>query len=310
MASPTDERGSGIAGAAGRAALFPARAAARAWRGQFEAAAEDVISTPEFARVLDRALAGPLPEELARSLVRHRVIERLLAELAASGALERMMNDALASQQTLQIADQVLASEEMQHVLRTIASSPEVRSALERQTRGLADEVASGVRSAALRLDDRVEGVVHRERAERPQPYGGIVTRALALAVDALLVTVGYTTVLGLVALIASLAGGLRPPWLVASLLSVGWALAAGAYFVLFWSAAGHTPGMRLLRVSVQANAGRPPSVGRSIVRLVGIFLSIIPLFAGFLPILFDRRRRGLADFIAGTTVRYDARDP
>jgi uncharacterized RDD family membrane protein YckC len=306
MASRTDERGSGIAGAAGRAALFPARAAARAWRGQFEAAAEDVISTPEVARILDRALAGPLPEELARSLIRHRVLERVLAELAASGELERIVQDGLASPRTLQIADQVLASDEMQHALRTIVSSPEVRTALGQQTAGLADQVVAGVDAAAMRLDDRVERLVHPGAAAGPSPYGGIVTRALALGVDALVVTVGYTAVLGIVALIASLAGGLRPAWLVAALLSVGWAVAAGAYFVLFWSTAERTPGMRLLRVSVRAAAPGPPSIGRSIVRLVGLVLSIIPLFAGFLPILFDHRRRGLADFMAGTTVVYD----
>jgi uncharacterized RDD family membrane protein YckC len=40
-------------------------------------------------------------------------------------------------------------------------------------------------------------------------------------------------------------------------------------------------------------------------VRLVGLVLAVIPLFAGFLPILFDRRRRGIADMLAGTVVVY-----
>jgi hypothetical protein len=34
--------------------------------------------------------------------------------------------------------------------------------------------------------------------------------------------------------------------------------------------------------------------------------LSITLLFIGFVPVLFDDRRRGLADFMAGTTVTYD----
>ena len=33
--------------------------------------------------------------------------------------------------------------------------------------------------------------------------------------------------------------------------------------------------------------------------------MSIIPLFAGFLPVLVDDRRRGLLDMIAGTVVVY-----
>ena len=123
MPSP-DEKRSGLSDAAGRAALFPARAAARVWRDQLEAAADDVLSAPEITRVLDRALAGSLPEELARSIVRHRVLERVVGELAASGELERILNSALASPRTLELTDRVLASEETQHALRQVASVP------------------------------------------------------------------------------------------------------------------------------------------------------------------------------------------
>jgi uncharacterized RDD family membrane protein YckC len=48
------------------------------------------------------------------------------------------------------------------------------------------------------------------------------------------------------------------------------------------------------------------PSILRSLVRLVGLVLSIVPLFIGFVPVLFTERRRGLADFLAGTAVVYD----
>ena len=44
--------------------------------------------------------------------------------------------------------------------------------------------------------------------------------------------------------------------------------------------------------------------------RFVGLVLAIVPLFAGFLPVLFDARRRGLQDFLAGTTVLYVDREP
>ena len=95
----------GIADSAGRAAFYPGRVAARAWRGRIESAADDVLSAPELARVLDRALAGSLPEELARSLVRHRVLERVGRELAASGELERLVNAASSSPQTAELTD-------------------------------------------------------------------------------------------------------------------------------------------------------------------------------------------------------------
>jgi hypothetical protein len=162
MATNDDERRPGLADAAGRAAFFPARAAARAWRGPLEEVVDEVLSAPEIARVLDRALAGSRPEELARSLVRHRVLERIGRELAASGELERLLNAALASPQTLELTDSVLASEETQRALGHVASSPELREAITRQTAGLAEEVVGGVRVSAVRLDDRAEHVVRR----------------------------------------------------------------------------------------------------------------------------------------------------
>ena len=180
-----DRQRPGLADAAGRAAFFPARAAARVWRGRLEEAAEDVLSAPEIARVLDRALAGPLPEEIARSLVRHRVLERIVAELAARGELERLVILGLGSQRTLELTDRVLASEEMQHALRAVASSPELRDAMAEQATGLAEEMVGSVRAAAARLDDRAEQVVRRPPRTGAATYGGIVTRAVALATDA-----------------------------------------------------------------------------------------------------------------------------
>jgi uncharacterized RDD family membrane protein YckC len=92
----------------------------------------------------------------------------------------------------------------------------------------------------------------------------------------------------------------------VSALLASGWIILAGSYFVLFWSAAGQTPGMRLLHLRVRGAQGAPLSLGRALLRLVGLLLAIVPLFAGFLPVLFTARRRGLPDYVAGTVVVYD----
>ena len=302
-----DERRPGLADAAGRAAFFPARAAARAWRGPLEEAVDEVLSAPEIARVIDRALAGSLPEEIARSLVRNRVLERIAAELAASGELERLVTAALASPRTGELTDRVLASDETQRALRHVASSPELRDAVARQTTGLAEEVVGGVRASAARLDDRAERALRRPaRTERPV-YAGIATRAIALTTDAALTIVLFMSVVGMAALVSSLVGGLRPEWLVGALLASGWMLVVATYFALFWSSAGQTPGMRLMRIRVHGPGGAAPSLARSIVRLVGLVLAIVPLFLGFVPVLFTVRRRGLPDFLAGTVVLYDA---
>ena len=309
----TPRKRAGIADSAGRAAFYPARVAARAWRGRIESAAEDVVSAPEIARIVDSALAGPLstynrqrgrpwPEEIARSLVRHRVIERIVAELAATGELERLIEQSLGSRQTLELTDRVLASDEMQLVLQNIASSPELRRAVTRQSAGLAEDVVAGVRRSATRLDERIA----RPAQRRHPVYAGIATRAAALAVDALAALSIFVLGSAVVALIASLVGGIRPHWLAGSLLGAAWIIVGGGYFVLFWSAAGQTPGMRLTRLRVQRPGGGGISIGRAIVRAVGLALAIIPLFAGFIPALFDERRRALPDYLAGTVVLHD----
>jgi uncharacterized RDD family membrane protein YckC len=123
--------------------------------------------------------------------------------------------------------------------------------------------------------------------------------------VDAAATIVLLMALTGLVSLVASLVGG-PPEWVAGLLLGSGSLLLSGFYFVLFWSGAGQTPGMRLLRLRVCDLAGRAPSAGRSVVRFVGLLLSIAPLFAGFIPVLFSERRRGLADYLAGTVVVYD----
>lgn len=306
----TDEHRSGLADAAGRAAFFPARAAARVWRGSIEDALDDVLSSPELVRVLDRAFAGPLPEEVARSLARNRVLERFILELLARGELERILNAALADPRTLELTDRVLASDETQRVMRHVASSPELRHAIAKQTTGLGEEVVGGVRTSAMRLDDRAERVVRRRPRTEGSIYGGIATRAIALATDAALTIVIYMSVVGIAALVTSLVGGLRPAWLAGALLGSGWLLVVGTYFVLFWSSAGQTPGMRLLRVRVRGPDDASPSLSRSVVRFVGLVLAIIPLFVGFVPVLFTERRRGLPDLLAGTVVVYTIAEP
>jgi uncharacterized RDD family membrane protein YckC len=276
-----------------RAALFPARAAARAWRGDLEAAADDVVSAPEVIRILDRALAGPLPEELARSLVRHRVLERVVRELAASGELDRLI-------------DKALASEEMGRTVAGVAASPEVRRALTEQSAGMAAEVIAKLRATASGLDSRAERAVGHRRAVPEPVFAGVGTRAVALAIDALAASGLFAIVAALFAVIASLVGGVRPTWLASVVLAVGWVVVAGGYFVLFWTTTGQTPGMRVMELRVRVNGDRDVTLGRAVVRLVGLVLAIVPFFLGFLPALFDARRRALPDYLAGTVVLYD----
>jgi uncharacterized RDD family membrane protein YckC len=300
-------------------------------RERLEAVAGELVDAPEVERTVDRALAGPLTDTFARSLAEHRVAERVAAEIAATPEFEQAVADALDHEATARLVDRALASPglerlvteaiesrltdrvlhspELQRAVEQVASSPAVRSAMQRQTTSLAEELVGGVRRRAESADDAAQRRIRRREGVETS-YAGIATRGFAFAVDVLLAQIIFLTGAALVGLVASLVGELRPAWLVALLAAAGWTLVAGTYFVLFWTAAGQTPGMRLMRLRVSDRRGQPPSLGRSIVRFVGLVASIVPLFAGFIPVLVDGRRRGVHDFLAGTFVLYVDREP
>jgi uncharacterized RDD family membrane protein YckC len=298
---PDDSKPSAVADAIGGAAVSSARFAARAWRGRLETAVEELLSTPEVGRVLDRALAGSLPEEVARSLAHHRVAERVVRELAASGELERLVDSALASPETLALVDRVLASEAMAHVLRRTLSGPEVRAAMASQSYGLAEQVAGDVRAGAAAVDGRLSTI------RAPTEFAGVASRGIALVVDALAILTISLAVGAAAGLVGALVGGIRPHWLAGTLLGLAGAVIAAGYFTLFWHTAGQTPGMRLMHVRVLP--GRPDrrlTLWRALARTLGLALAIVPCFLGFVPALFDSRRRALPDYLAGTVVVYD----
>jgi uncharacterized RDD family membrane protein YckC len=140
--------------------------------------------------------------------------------------------------------------------------------------------------------------------------YAGIVTRTLALAIDALVLNVGIAVVTTIVGLALSVFGeSLADPETPALLAAAaGWALVTAAYFAGFWTLAGQTPGMRALRLEVSCTDGARLRLGGALRRLIGMVLAALPLMAGYALILVDGRRQGLHDKVAGTVVRYAPR--
>jgi uncharacterized RDD family membrane protein YckC len=80
-------------------------------------------------------------------------------------------------------------------------------------------------------------------------------------------------------------------------------------YFVFFWTLVGYTPGKALLGLRIVRQDGRPIGVGRAIFRYLGYWISAIPLFLGFIWILFDRQHEGWHDKLANTHVIYTLRE-
>jgi len=245
--------------------------------------AEDALSAPELRRLIDEAFASQLPEALVESAVEHRIPQRL----AASDAIDRF-----------------LASPEFGQLIERVMASPAVREALMRQTTSFGNEIRMRQRDIAADIDDRIGWVLRR--ATPKSGYGGLVARSIALVLDLLLVAVLLALGGVAVGLVASLARVHGPAWMIGTIFGGLWVVLADVYLVAFWTMLGQTPGMRVFDLRVTTAGGRPPGLGRSIVRVIGLALAILPLFLGLAPIPFDRRRRGLQDFLAGTTVQYD----
>jgi uncharacterized RDD family membrane protein YckC len=77
-------------------------------------------------------------------------------------------------------------------------------------------------------------------------------------------------------------------------------------YFIFFWVMSGYTPGQGLLGLRVIHTDGRPHlNLGRAVLRFIGLWIAALPLFLGFIWILFDNHRQGWHDKIARTYVIY-----
>jgi len=148
--------------------------------------------------------------------------------------------------------------------------------------------------------------------SSQPPRYGGLVTRFVAFVMDAAILTVIAFLIVGSVSLALSVFGKSisdLPTWVNLLFGIVGAVLLDTAYFVGSWCLTGKTAGQHVMRIRVERDGLRGRiSVWRGIIRLAAGVLAAIPLFAGYLPILFDDRRRGFLDWMAGTVVVFDDR--
>jgi uncharacterized RDD family membrane protein YckC len=139
---------------------------------------------------------------------------------------------------------------------------------------------------------------------ERDVRYVGLATRAISFALDAAVINL-IAIIVGVDAsLILSL---LHLPSVVKTILAaiggVVYVLWLVGYFVVFWSATGQTPGASMMQIKVQTPDGGRIKPHRALVRCAGVLLAALPLFLGFVPILYDEKRRGFQDRFAGTVV-------
>jgi uncharacterized RDD family membrane protein YckC len=157
---------------------------------------------------------------------------------------------------------------------------------------------------AAQRADD-VARRVHGTPTQAPAPaYVGLVTRAVAFVIDAALLNAVAAIVAAAAALVISVFPiGDNAKTVLVAVGGVAFFLWLAGYFTVFWSTTGQTPGNRVMQIRVVSSGGERLKPRRAFLRLVGVVLAALPLFAGFVPVLLTNRRRGLADWMADTVV-------
>jgi uncharacterized RDD family membrane protein YckC len=270
-----------------------------------EVAAEEAIVAAIESEAVERAIArvlqGPVVEDAMNSALESEAVKRALVEALDSDLVDEVWR-------------RLLASQEAQRLVERIAEAPEIRAAISAQSVGLISDVGQTIGNGTRRLDDVVERIARRilfrrQRVEATD-RAGAVTRGLAFALDALIVNLGFSGLAAIAALIASAfsgnENGISAPALVAG--TTLWFALGGLYMVGFWSLAGQTPGMRFLGIRLDAGSRGLP-LGRSIKRLIGMALAVIPFGLGYLGILFDERRRAWDDRMSGADVLYEGEE-
>jgi uncharacterized RDD family membrane protein YckC len=269
-----------------------------------EVAAEEAIVSAVESEAVERAMA--------------RVLEGPVVEEAVQGALEseavkRAILDAMDSELVDEVWRRLLASEEAQQLVERIAGAPEVRAAISAQGVGLIEDIGRTIGSLTRRADGGFENVVRRIffRARRLQPtvHAGFVSRALAYVIDGVFVNLGFAALAALASLVDQIfsGGGGGGSGFAIAVGSTIWVLMGSLYLVGFWSLAGQTPGMRF--VGIRIDPGRLP-FGRSVRRLLGLYLSVVTFGIGFLGIVFREARLGWEDRFSASAVVYDERRP
>jgi len=267
-------------------------------------------------RTTEEALVRALESEaVERALIRileGQQTEEVLDRALASPAVERAAIKVLDSELVDRVWAHLLASDEAQKLVERIAEAPEVRAALTQQGVGLIEDLGRGVREVADHFDDVIERVVGQAGGttadEIPRPevnHVGLVTRAVGALLDGALVNLAL---LGVSAMFGVTIGGVLgdnqdPSGTAIALGAALWSGAGALYLGLFWALAGQTLGMRFLQIRLDVGGDKRIGARRAIRRLIGSALSVLSLGAGFAMIVFDGRRRSLADRFAGTEV-------
>ncbi len=133
------------------------------------------------------------------------------------------------------------------------------------------------------------------------QEYAGFWIRVGASLIDTILIFIIVLPIL------AALYG--KAYWLSESFVQGFWDLLFSYLLpaiavIIFWVYKSATPGKMVMNLTiVDAKTGGKPSISQFVIRYLGYYVAILPLFLGIIWVGIDRRKQGWHDKLAGTVV-------
>jgi uncharacterized RDD family membrane protein YckC len=281
-------------------------------REQVQTALTRALETEGAEHLVDTLFESGLVDEFVDRLLTSKALWRLVDEIAASPAVT-----AAVTQQSLGFADQVggelrsRARHADDWILQTARrdGNGDRRSVCETGSAPPAEAEVQAASPSGLHPVGTAPTVVAgttpgADTGETERRYTGIVARTLAFTLDAgLIIIPAFIVEIGgtLIVTVAHLPSNWKTTMVAVG--AIAFAVWAMAYFAVFWTTTGQTPGARIMEFRVVPNEGDKLKPWRAVVRAVGLVLAAIPLFAGYLPVAFGRKRRGLQDYLARTIV-------
>jgi len=150
-----------------------------------------------------------------------------------------------------------------------------------------------------------------QEAEDSEQIYGkpaGFWIRAIALFFDGIILAIAGALIGGILGFALALSvGDVSGFTLLFNIL--GFVIGA-VYYIWMQGSCGQTLGKMLIGIKVVQINDEPLSYGTALLRYIGRTVNAFTLFIGYIIVVFNRKKRGLHDFIAGTKVIYVKKSP
>ena len=280
-----------------------------------------------------------IEEWIARGKAESRA-SRALAEVSITGFVTESVTDLSKNVQVQGMINEVVASPDVQDMIESIVAnqSTSIIGSILEEVRQRFLTIDTLLERPFRRLFGRARRettlpeptfrpayvarrqTLYKGRSLEPTRAGypaGFATRLAAFTIDMLIIFLAYTvatafvtgtlTLFGLDALVTQLLSQ-SPLWQAAGatlIAIVGMSVVVG-YGVFSWYLTGETLGDAIMGVQIVNGNGDRLSLGRAVRRIIGAFISALPLFLGFFWVLWDDRRQGWLDKIAGSHAVYD----